>query len=197
MLEAFVGAEAGAGGAAQLAADLSFVAGGALRGPADERMVGLVAGQGGRSGPAVGGAQDVELALGYAAAFAVEPDEGVVVVGGAQVDERAVGPRGRDLVGLGGVDDGGHLFDRLLETGFAVGGVVPDLVGVGGEIDLGVVVAVEDAGLFVVEIVNARVSSSSKKASSVPTTSAFSLSLVRTRARSRIRRSMPSAGRKE
>ena len=117
-------------------------------------MVGLMAGQGGRVGPAVGGAKDVELALGYAAPVAVEPDEGVVVVGGAQVDERAVGPRVRDLVGLGGVDDGGHLFDRFLEGGVAVGGVVPDLIGVGGEIDLGVVVAVEDTGLFVVEVVN-------------------------------------------
>ena len=130
------------------------MAGDALRGLADERVVRFMAGQGGRVGPALGGAQDVELALGYAAAFTVEPDEGIIVLGGTQVDERAVGLRGRGLAGLGGVGDGGHLFDRLLETGFAVGGVVPDLVGVGGEIDLGVVVAVEDAGLFVVEVVN-------------------------------------------
>ena len=42
--------------------------------------------------------------------------------------------------------------DGLFEFRVAVGGVLPDLVGVGGEIDFGVGVAVEDAGLLVVEI---------------------------------------------
>ena len=93
VLQPVIGAETGAGRAAQLSADLPFVAGDALRGLADERIVVLMAGQGGRVGPTMGGAQDFELALGYAATVAVEPDEGVVVVGGAQVDEHAVGPR--------------------------------------------------------------------------------------------------------
>ena len=41
------------------------------------------------------------------------------------------------------------IFCRL---GIAVDRVLPDLVGVGGEVDLGVGVAVEDAGLLVVEV---------------------------------------------
>ena len=83
-----------------MTADLFVVAGDAMRGIADERVVRFMAGQGGRVGLAMGGAQDFELALGYVATFAVEPDEGVEILGGAQLNERAVGLRGRGLVGL-------------------------------------------------------------------------------------------------
>ena len=37
-------------------------------------------------------------------------------------------------------------------SGFCVDGVLPDLVGVGGQVDLGVGVAVQDAGLLVVKV---------------------------------------------
>ena len=40
----------------------------------------------------------------------------------------------------------------LCSVGISVDGVLPDLVGVGGEVDFGVGVAVEDAGLLVVEV---------------------------------------------
>ena len=90
--------------------------------------------------------------------------------------------------------------DRALQARVGVDGVLPDLVGVGGQVDLGVVVAVQDAGLLVVQVDArpGRSSSSSKNASSVPTTSAFSLQpLARRALRRRMMRSTPSAGRKE
>ena len=66
-----------------------------------------------------------------------------------------------------------------------IDGVLPNLIGVGGQIDLGIGFAIEDAGLLVVEIEQARrrSPSSSKNASSVPTTSAFSFRRWRTRER--------------
>ena len=53
-----------------------------------------------------------------------------------------------------GVDDVGQVRDGFSQAGVGVDGVLPDLVGVGGEVDLGVGVAVEDAGLLVIQVEN-------------------------------------------
>ena len=47
-----------------------------------------------------------------------------------------------------GVNDVGQVGDRLLQRGIAVDGVLPDLVGVRAQVDLGIGVAVENAGFL-------------------------------------------------
>ena len=49
---------------------------------------------------------------------------------------------------LGGIDHVGQGRNDLLQLGVAVDGVLPDLVGVGSQVHLGVLVAVQDAGLL-------------------------------------------------
>lgn len=53
-----------------------------------------------------------------------------------------------------GIDDGRQVFDFLFERWVGRDCVFPDLVGVGGKVDFGFVVAVEDAVFFVVEVEN-------------------------------------------
>src|ERR1022692_873111 len=53
---------------------------------------------------------------------------------------------------LGRVDDGREIRNDLLQRRVAVNGFFPDPICVGSKIDLSVIVAIEDAGAFVIEI---------------------------------------------
>ena len=151
-LEPLVGAEAGARRAAELAAGGALLLGDQLDRALDQAVVILAPGQGRLPGSAGGGLEDRELRVGDAPALGIHPGQRVVALAGAQVDEGA----GRGLLALDvparGVDDVGEGRDLALERRIVVDGVLPDLVGVGGQVDVAVGVAVEDARLLVVEI---------------------------------------------
>ena len=151
-LQPLVGAEARAGGAAELAADLLLLGGDVPGGLADQGVVGLVPRQGRRAGRTFGGAQNLEPALGDAPAVAVHPDQGVVPLRGAQVDERARRTPRRLVVGPGGIHHRRQVLYRLRERRVRRGGVPPDLPGVRGEVDVRLVAAVENACLLVVQV---------------------------------------------
>ena len=107
----------------------------------------------GRVGCAFSRPQDGILGFCYALSCCVHPGQSVVAVGGLEINQDALG-----LVGGGGpwtrrVGDGRQAGNDLFQRGVGVDGVLPYLVGIRGKVDLVVFLAVEDAGLFVVEIV--------------------------------------------
>src|SRR5262249_54144746 len=93
------------------------------------------------------------LGLGDAVTVAVDPGQRVIALSGAEVDENAFGGRAGGRVRLGRVDDVGQLLDRLLQAGVGGDGVVPDLIGVGREVDLVVGLAVEQPRFLGVQVV--------------------------------------------
>ena len=84
------------------------------------------------------------LAFRHAAAVAVHPRQGVVALGRAHVDQYTVRPLRFPFVCPRGVDDRGHVLDDLLERRIGCRCVFPNLIGIGREIDIGLVVAIED-----------------------------------------------------
>ena len=105
-------------------------------------------------GRAFGGSENFELAFDHAFAVGADPSQCVVFLGGAHVDQRALRPLGCWFVWFCGIDDGRQVFDFLFEGWVGRDCVFPDLVGIGGKVDVGFVGAVEDAGFFVVEVEN-------------------------------------------
>ena len=119
---------------------------------ADEIVVSFEPRQGGRFRRAFRGVQDDLLRFGSHAAVLVHPDEGVVVLRRAHIhDDSFRGACGR-LVRLGGIDDGRKFGDGFLQLGVGGDGVLPDLIGVGGQVHLRVRIAVQNARLLGEEV---------------------------------------------
>lgn len=142
--------------------------------------------------------QDRQLRLGHALALAVHPRQRIIAFGSTHVDQHPFWRGDGTLVSAGREDDVGQLFDDPLQSRIGAGRVLPDLIGLGGKIYLGIGLSIENACLLVVEIDKGAVTGVILEESFVGAhTSALALRRARTRSRRRSRRSTPSAGRNE
>ena len=152
LLEPFVGAEACAGRTAKLATNGLFFVDDEFHRAFDQLMVIFLSRQTGSVGLTFGGAQNVELRFSNCFAILIHPGERIVAFMRSHVGEHT---SGRVSVGLwASVENttGGSSVISLFESWVSVDGVLPNLVSVGCEVDFGVGVAIQDAGLFVVKI---------------------------------------------
>lgn len=149
LFETFVNAEAGAGGTAELTAWLFFFAGNMFGGFANQIVVSLEARPCRSVGKAFGSSENLKLAFGDTLAIGADPGQRVIFLGGAHVDQHPFKSYWGWFVWFCGIDDGRQVFDFLFKSWVGRGCVFPDLVGIGGKVDVGFVVAVEDARFFV------------------------------------------------
>ena len=147
-----ISSEARARWAAQPAADGLLLFGEVSDGPFDKIVVVREPGNSRCSRSAFGGLQDAVLGIRDAVTFGVYPGEGVRARGCLEVDEHALVAIFLRLKLPGGVDDVRHIRNRLLEGRICINGVLPDLVGVGRQVDLRILLAVEEAGFLVIEV---------------------------------------------
>ena len=128
--------------------------------PVDQVMVPIAAGSGLCRQSRLSGAQNRIVGLGHTLPLLIDPGEGIAPSSRLQVDQHPLRGgegerpdwRGRVIEASCAVDQIGHILNHLLEPRISRQGIPPDLVGVGGEIDLTILLLIQRTTTLGVEI---------------------------------------------